>query len=224
VNRIAEPGVDVRQEASEQRSVRLAEIVRYAQTVMGGGRGRASQRDLAAALEIAPTMTSRYLAGNADFHNLRAVTIERLAAAAQLEPGALFVWMREGRQAAMAYQQLMQQSPVAFEPIDLARQLVAMLEDDGRSAVDPQQLLEPAADYGALSRDIADQRAVAPALFDRLAQMLNAIPVIERVSAEAPLSDQDWLTLQELLDAPAAQLQQRYGFGRTVSRTELLSA
>lgn len=215
--------MDSREEVSEDRSIRFAEIVRYAQKVMGGGRGRASQRDLAAALEIAPTMTSRYLAGNADFHNLRAVTIERLAAVAQLEPGALFVWMRQGRQAAMAYQQLMQQSPVAFEPVDLARQLVAMLEEDV-SAVVPPQLVEPTADYEGLARDIADLRAVAPALFDRLAQMLQGAPVLERIEAAEPLSEADWLTLQELMDAPAAELRLRYRFGRAASKTELQPA
>jgi transcriptional regulator with XRE-family HTH domain len=208
---------------ADERTLRFAEIVRYAQKVLGGASGRASQRDLAAALGLAPTMVGRYLSANADFHHLRAITIERLAAAAQLEPGALFVWIREGRSAAMAYQQLMQQQPVAFEPIDLARQLVAML-DSGDPAV-PAGAVEPMKDYGALQQDIADQRAVAPAMFDRLVAMADAAATLEKVNGSAALLHSDWLKLQQLLDAPAPELMQRYGFvGHEAARTPLLRA
>jgi transcriptional regulator with XRE-family HTH domain len=208
---------------ADERTLRFAEIVRYAQKVLGGASGRASQRDLAAALGLAPTMVGRYLSANADFHHLRAITIERLAAAAQLEPGALFVWIREGRSAAMAYQQLMQQQPVAFEPIDLARQLVAML-DSGDPAV-PAGAVEPMEDYGALQQDIADQRAVAPAMFDRLVAMADAAATVEKVNGSAALLHSDWLKLQQLLDAPALELMQRYGFaGHATAKTPLLRA
>jgi transcriptional regulator with XRE-family HTH domain len=209
--------VDTPQDASEMQTARFAEIVRYAQRVLGGSGTKASQRDLAAALGIAPTMTGRYLTGNVDFRNLRAITIEKLAAATQLEPGALFVWIRDGREAAMAYQQMMQQEPVAFEAVDLARKLVTLLEDSDPPR--PGQLV-PEPDYRALQHDIQDQREVAPAMFDRLVAMVGAASVLEGVAVAAPLEEGDWLKLQQLLDLPAAQLQQRYGFARAASRTQ----
>ncbi|MCE2838628.1 MAG: helix-turn-helix transcriptional regulator [Cyanobium sp. 49614_E6] len=213
--------MDTAQDVGELQAARLAEIVRYAQRVLGGSGAKASQRDLAAALGIAPTMVGRYLT-NTDFRNLRAVTIERLAAVTQLEPGALFVWIRDGREAAIAYQQLMQQEPVVFAPVDLARRLVSLLEEsDAESAVHSVQR-EPEPDYRALQHDINDQRAVAPAMFDRLAAMLGAEQVLERIENAAPLEEGDWLKLQQLLDLPALQLQQRYGFARAVSRTQPL--
>jgi len=207
------------QDSGEVQAARFAEIVRHAQRVLGGSGGRASQRDLAVNLGIAPTMTGRYLAGNVDFRNLRAITIEKLAAATQLEPGALFAWIRDGREAAMDYQQLMCQEPVAFAAVDLARKLVTLLEEDpepGYKSGLPQS--EP--DYGALQQDIQDQRDVAPALFDRLVAMASAEETLEKVAVPSPLDESDWLKLQQLLDLPAQQLQQRYGFARAVSRTQ----
>jgi transcriptional regulator with XRE-family HTH domain len=196
-------------------ATRFGEIINFALRRLGHGEGRASQRDLAAAIGVAPTMVGRYRAAAADFEALRAVTVERLAAACGLEVGALFAWIREGREAAMAYQQRISHEPVAFEPIDLARQLVALLEQD-----EPLTALERQPDYGALQRDLADARAIAPALFDRLVQMTAAAPSLEKVEAAAELDDQDWLKLQQLLDAEPAELQERYGFaGRISSRT-----
>ena len=109
--------------------VRFAEIVSYAQQVLGGREDRrASQRELSQRLGVAATMIGRYKSGMCDWQNLKASTIEALAAAAQLEVGTLFVWIKEGRSAAMQYQRKASAEPKAFEVVDLARELVKMLE------------------------------------------------------------------------------------------------
>ena len=113
----------------ELEGQRFAEIVIYAQEVLGSKEDRrASQRALSQTLGVAATMIGRYKSGLCDWQNLRAQTIEALAAAAQLEVGTLFIWIKDGKAAAMAYQRQASSAPRAFAPVDLARELVQMLE------------------------------------------------------------------------------------------------
>lgn len=199
-------------------ALRFREVVDYALSRLGGPAGKASQRELAEQLELAPTMVTRYLTQRAAFDGLRAATIERLAVVCQLEPGAIYAWIRGGRAAAMAYQQRFSSRPVAFSPLELAEQLVALLrEQQGASSADQDRA--PAPDYDGLLQALADARAVAPALFDRLAEITKAAPTLERVRAAEDLNQQDWLTLQQLLDEQPEILQQRHGFVRTFPRT-----
>lgn len=209
-----------REDAAALAATRFGEIINYALRHLGGADGPASQRELAARIGVAGTMVGRYRGAAADFEGLRAVTVERLAAACDLEVGTLFTWIREGRAAAMAYQQRISSDPVAFEPIDLARQLVQLLEPrPNTTAALPAP--DPQPDWDALRRDLRDARAVAPSLFDRLVLISDAAPALEKVEAAAELDEQDWIRLQPLLDAEAAALQERYGFGQSASRTRL---
>lgn len=199
---------------------RFREVIDYALVQRGGPGGRASQRDLAEQLGIAATMVTRYLTHRAAFDGLRATTVERLALACNLEVGAIYAWIRDGRAAAMAYQQRLQSEPVAFSPLDLAERLAALLR---QQAVDPADSpLPPTPDYDCLRLALDDARAVAPALFDRLVALTKAAQTLERVRAVEELDQQDWLRLQQLLDEQPLVLQQRYGFAavaQTAART-----
>ena len=128
--------------------IRFAEIIQYAQIVLGGREDRrASQRELSSRLNVAATMIGRYKSGLCDWRNIKASTIEALAKAAQLEVGTLFVWINEGREAALAHERKTSTTPRAFAPVDLARELVAMLEtgsglpdkDEALPSVEPDQ-------------------------------------------------------------------------------------
>lgn len=205
-------------ETSACTAVRFREVIDYALTQLSGPSGKASQKDLADKLQLAPTMVTRYLTQRAAFDGLRATTIERLASVCGLETGAIYTWVRDGRAAAMAYQQRFSAKPVAFSPLELAEQLVTLLQEQ-QGVVSMDGTPSPPPDYDGLLQALADARAVAPALFDRLAEITKAAPTLERVRAAEDLNQQDWLTLQQLLDEQPEALQQRYGFARTFPRT-----
>ncbi len=200
----------------ELRDARFAEIVRYAQTALGGkASNRASQRELAEALGIAPTMVTRYLSSNCDWRNLKATTIEALAKAARLEVGTLFVWIADGREAAMVYERRMSSKPRAFQPVDLARELASMLE---AWEVDPEKQ-DPAPegpDYDAIQQQL--QQLQGPA-FDRLVEVFDAAAAIGAVEQRLPLADEHWCVLSRLLNADPAAFRQQFA-ARSAARTQ----
>ena len=208
-------------ETSACTAVRFREVIDYALTQLSGPSGKASQKDLADQLQLAPTMVTRYLTQRAAFDGLRATTVERLASVCGLETGAIYTWVRDGRAAAMAYQQRFSAKPVAFSPLELAEQLVTLLqEQQGLPAAAEARVLAP--DHEGLLQALESARAVAPALFDRLVALTKAAQTLERVRAAEDLDQQDWFKLQQLLDEQPQVLQQRYGFAavaQTVART-----
>jgi transcriptional regulator with XRE-family HTH domain len=207
-------------DARELEDTRFAEIVRYAQTVLGGqASGRASQRDLANALGIAPTMVTRYKSRNCDWRGLRASTIEALAKAARLEVGTVFVWLHEGREAAMAYERRMSAEPRAFRPVDLARELTAMLEQQDDEA--GPDVTEPAGlDYAAIA---ALLRPLQGPAFERLVEVLEATTAVNAIAECMPLEDEDWLKLARLLSEDPAAFRQRYS-AKCAARTQRQAA
>jgi transcriptional regulator with XRE-family HTH domain len=200
----------------ELRDARFAEIVRYAQTALGGnGSNRASQRELAEALGIAPTMVTRYLSSNCDWRNLKATTIEALAKAARLEVGTLFVWIADGRDAAMVYERRMSSKPRAFHPVDLARELASMLE--ASEADSEKQYPAPVGpDYEAIQQQL--QQLQGPA-FDRLVEVFDAAAALQAVEQQLPLEDEHWLALARLLNADPAVFRQQFA-ARSGARTQ----
>ncbi len=199
----------------ELRDARFAEIVRYAQTVLGGnGSNRASQRALAEALPVAPTMVTRYLSSNCDWHGLRAATIEALAKAARLEVGTLFVWIAEGRDAAMVYERRMSTKPRAFHPVDLARELASMLEA-WEADLEKQNPAPEGPDYDAIQQQL--QQLQGPA-FDRLVQVFDAAGALDAVEQQLPLEDEHWLALARLLNADPAAFRQQFA-ARSAARS-----
>jgi len=198
-----------------QQDSRFAEIVRYAQTVLGGqASGRASQRELAEALGVAPTMVTRYVSSNCDWRGLKASTLEALAKAARLEVGTLFVWIHEGRDAAMAYERRMSAEPKAFRPVDLARELTAMLESQERVKEEPAP---DGPDYEAILNQL--QPLQGPA-FDRLVELFDATAAVAAAQQQQPLSDDDWLKLARLIDADPVKFRQLCST-QSASRTPL---
>lgn len=194
-----------------QQDNRFAEIVSYAQVVLGGqASGRASQRELAEVLGVAATMVTRYKAGNCDWRGLKASTLEALAKAARLEVGTLFVWINEGRDAAMAYQRRMSAEPRAFRPVDLARELTAMLESQEQIKQEPAP---EGPDYAGIQNQL--QPLQGPA-FDRLVALFDATAAVAAAMEQQPLSDDDWLKLARLVDADPARFRQLY---QSASRT-----
>ena len=201
------------QAASELQGMRLAEIVRYAQKQLGGDASqRASQRALSEKLGIAPTMIGRYLTNNVCFNNIRAETVRALADAAGLNVGTLYTWMEHGRDAAMAYEQRLNAEPVAFEPIDLAKQLVRILEEAPPAAADAAAE-PPAIDSNGLMALLEEARREGPRLFDRMVRAMAAEAMLQRL-AIGELEPDDWLVLAQLLEQTPRRLQERYGPAR----------
>jgi transcriptional regulator with XRE-family HTH domain len=196
-----------------QQDNRFAEIVSYAQVVLGGqASGRASQRELAEALGVAPTMITRYKSKNCDWRGLKASTLEALAKAARLEVGTLFVWINEGQGAAMAYERRMSAEPKAFRPVDLARELTAMLESQEQAKQEPAP---EGPDYAGIQNQL--QPLQGPA-FDRLVALFDATAAVAAAMEQQPLSDDDWLKLARLVDADPARFRQLHS-GQSASRT-----
>lgn len=197
--------METEQEVREQR---LAEIVRYAQQRLGSGASqRASQRALSERLSCAPTMIGRYLTGNVVFGNMRAETVRALAEAAELDVGTLFVWIERGRDAAMAHEQHLRGEPVAFQPVDLARRLVTLLEASPAAAVEQDP---PQVDVQGLMTLLEETRRESSRLFDRMVRALNAEAMLQRLAIGEPEED-DWRLLGALLEQSPQKLRQRFG-------------
>lgn len=208
--------------AACDHQAKFQELLHYCREVLGRGTRLATQRELAEALDIAATMAGRYIGGGTEFNNLRAVTVQRIAAAAGLDVGTVYLWVEQGRQAAMLHQERLDQRPLRFTALDYVREAAALLEQQ-----QPEGRLEPepfVPDYAALQQALEERRGpegdARAGLFDTLVDHVGAGPVLQRIAAAETLEDDDWLKLQPLLGVPAAELQQCYGFAQTVARTE----
>ena len=199
------------------------ELLHYCREVLGDGKRLASQRELADAIGCAPTMTGRYIAGGTDPYQLRATTMQSIAATAGLDVGTIYIWLEQGRAAAMAHQERLNRKPLRFTALDYVREAAALLE---RQQLETPKLPQP--DYEGLEQALAERRGpegdARTSLFDTLVDQVSAAQVLERIVRRQPLADEDWLKLQMLLGVPAAELQQCYGFGQSIARTEPLPA
>ena len=208
--------------SARDQQANFQELLHYCREVLGHGNRLATQRELAEALDIAATMAGRYIGGGTDFYNLRAVTVQRMAAAAGLDVGTVYLWVEHGRQVAMQHQERLSQRPLRFTALDYVREAAALLEQQ-QSAVEPESL-SPGPDYTALQQALDERRGpegdARTGLFDTLVEHVGASAALQRIAAAQPLEDDDWLKLQPLLGVPAAELQQCYGFAQTAARTE----
>ena len=174
---------------------RFAEICVYALEVLGGSGSRlASQRELAEAICVAPTMLTRYLHSGCDWYSLKARTVAALARVTHMEPGSLFVWIEAGREAAMEHQRSLGSTPLTTT-VDLAEQLLARLREDAK-----QQLTANGPDYAGLIALIEKERSAGDILFDRLTQGLGCSGALAAAMEKKELSDEDWTMLSRLLD------------------------
>jgi transcriptional regulator with XRE-family HTH domain len=178
--------------------LRFAEIVQYAQVILGSKADRrASQRELSERMGVAATMIGRYKSGLCDWRNLKASTIEALANAAQLEVGTLFIWINQGRAAAMEHQRKASDSPKAFEPLDLAKELVGMLETQARQGIDESENLPPA------TKPEAEHKVYGEAEAQAISQMCR--DTFRRIATDQLLTPREaWEKLKPLCDGMSA--------------------
>lgn len=204
------------------------QLLHYCRLVLGGHKRLASQRELADALCVAATMAGRYLSGDTDFYGMRAVTVELLAKAAQVDVGTVFLWVAEGREVALAHEERVRQEPVAFSALEHLRTAVRLLEDQEEEEGPLEQGAHhspqpPKPDYRELLLLLEVRRGLdgepIASLFDTLVETLAAGSTLERVRQAEELEDGDWVKLQQLLGVPAEELRQRFGGHRTPART-----
>lgn len=184
----------------------------YALRVCGSEAGvRTSQRELSRRLLVAPGMIGRYLAGQASFDALRASTIYLLAQAARLHVGTLFVWNREGQEAAMDYEYRLSNgtdSSAGLRPLELAELLVSKLRQ--QALLQEQAAATPQMDWAGLDALIAQQQQPSPELFERLVAALGAQEALDAVAQRQELSDQHWTLLRQLLAVEDTAFRQRF--------------
>lgn len=187
----------------ESDQTRFTEIISFAQTMCGAEAGeRASLTELAAELRVSPSIVNRYRSGAVHFGNLKAETVRRLAEVCRVQPGTLYVWMRDGRAAAEVYERQVSTGMRTEEPSALA--LAEMLVEQLRQQ-QPLHQAEPELRYDMLQAVIEEAAADGGSFWQRLVTLLKAEPVLERVQQHEELSDDDWTTLRQLLatDDPA---------------------
>jgi len=180
--------------AVKRRADGLREVVEFA---LGASNGRKiSQRELAEKLHLAPTMVTRYLTGNVEFNSLRAITIELLAKACGLTETSVFLWIREGREAAMLFEERCRQDVTPLAPLDLARRLVMALEKGGALGQTEVEL-----DREWVQSLLDEQRrAVGERGFAVLVEANRAESSLRRFEENEPLSGADVDILSELLN------------------------
>lgn len=189
----------------EVRAQRFAQIVDYALRMLGAESGTvvSTQRQLADFLGCSETMIHRYRTARVDFWHLKAATIWRLGQASRLHVGALFTWVLEGREAAMAYERAFTGVRSA-DPLILAEELVVMLKHRHREEK-PQGV-----DYELLRMALAAKCEESPALFRQLVKALSMEPCLQKVDEQKGLDEACWQGLASLLDEQAMGIQERY--------------
>lgn len=211
--------------ASEnQSSSNFLELLQHCRRVLGGHTRLASKRELSDALNVAPGMAGRYISGETDFYNLRAVTVELLARACGLDVGTVFRWVGQGRQEALAHEALVRREPVAFSALDHVRAAATLLERQEEAVLqggdDPLPL---PTDFDGLAMALAGRRgqdgAAVASLFDTLVQSIGAEACLERIRSNRDLEEGDWFKLQQLLGVPQHELIALFGPGRIPSKT-----
>ena len=210
--------------ASESRSGdNFLELLQHCRRVLGGHARLASKRELSDALNVAPGMAGRYIAGETDFYNLRAITVELLARACGLDVGTVFRWVGQGRQEALAHEALLRREPVAFSALDHVRAAATLLEQQEEAVALSGEEPPLPTDFDGLAMALAGRRgqdgAAVASLFDTLVRSIGAEPCLERIRASQDLEDDDWFKLQQLLGVPQHELMALFGPGRTPSRT-----
>jgi transcriptional regulator with XRE-family HTH domain len=175
------------------RAQRFADLIRYAQRVCGrGDSSKASQRELAERIEVAGTMITRYLSGTVDWSNIKTQTARLIADAAEMDVGSIYVWIENGREAAFRHEAQIRSRPVSFGPLELARELTAMLEQQGgeRSA---------GPDYRLVREKLVAVEGESPRLFSSLVGRIGAEGALAKLEFGHPLTEEEWQQINTLL-------------------------
>jgi hypothetical protein len=137
-----------------------------------------------------------------------------IAQAAELHVGSVYVWMEEGREAAFAHEARIRSRPVAFQPLDLARELTAMLEAEPHDAVS-------AIDYAVIKQKLKAIEAESPRLYASFVARIKAEDALAKIEFNQHLNPEEWEKINELLGEPLDQEQYSQ---KTGTRTPQLPA
>lgn len=173
------------------RSAHFREVIDYALKRLGDGHRLAVNRDLSALLDVSVSMVTRYRSGM-DPYTVGGGVLARLAQAAGISLDGLFIWLQDGAAAAFAFERSRSDVPRAFSELDLARELVAMLERNPAVGIAADRQLP---NYELLEQRLQACRSANPA-FDRLAQALpDGLDALEAVQQRAEITPQQWEAL-----------------------------
>lgn len=178
-----------------KRSAHFREVIDYALKRLGDGHRLAVNRDLSALLDVSVSMVTRYRNGM-DPYTVGGGVLARLAQAAGISVDGLFIWLQDGSTAAFAFERSRSDVPRAFSELDLARELVAMLERNPAVGVNADRSVP---NYELLERRLQACRSANPA-FDRLAQALpDGLDALDAVQQRADITPQHWEALAIML-------------------------
>lgn len=196
------------------RDERFADLINYALKRLGAERGAmlGAQNALAQAMGISSTMLHRYRHAGADFDALKARTVYQLAKVLDFDVTTIFLWVDQGRDAALQHQRSISQKPVAFSPVELAQELVRLLQRYGTTLDEAGEALPPQLQCQALMDAVRQKREPSPELFDQFVGILNLAPVLQEIESGTAigLDEEQWEGLSKLLCRSSSQLQEQY--------------
>lgn len=203
------------------RKRHFKEVVQYAMERVSTGGQRASQRQLAERLMCAPGMIRRYLDQETSVEGLKYITLHMLAKACRLDAGSLFVWIEQGRDAAMEHEASLAGTMPPFSALDLAHRLVDLLseDDDGRGGQGKDD--PPGPDLESLRQRVAVMEVESGALFPRMVRLTQAEEALQCLAdpsvAPGDLRAEDWSALGRLLEAEVGELKEACGMLRALT-------
>lgn len=207
-----------KQPLSELRKRHFREIVEYALERVSTGGSRASQRQLAERIMCAPGMIRRYLDQETSVEGLKFLTLYSLSKACRLDPGSLFLWIEEGKDAAMAHEAALNGTMPPYGALDLAKRLVTILEEDGDDDGKSDAPGTPKPSLDGIRVRLSSLEQEVGHLYGRMLRLTGAEDVVDRVltGLDSPykLNAQDWSTLAALLEVEAAELMQEAGLAQ----------
>ena len=196
------------------RDRRFADLIDYALSRLGAERGAVlgAQAELCRALGVSSTMIHRYRNSGVDFNSLKAGTVSQLAKVLGLEIGTVYLWVEEGREAALSYQRRITSKPAAFSPVDLADELSAMLRRYGTVLDSPTPPPPPQLQCHLLMDAVRQKREPAPELFDQFTTMLELQQVLQQVEGGglSDLEPEQWEAFSKLLGRSVDSLQAEF--------------
>jgi hypothetical protein len=209
---------------STVRKRHFKQLIEYAMERVSVGGQRASQRQLAEKLMLAPGMIRRYLDMETSVEGLKFTTLSQLSRACRLNVGTVFLWIEEGREKAMEHEMSLGGSAPPFGALDLARRLVEILEgrDDpggGGRGLGPD--VPPPPDLTPLRQRTTVFTEEAGDLVGRMVRMVGAEAAMAKLEdpelAPDALDAGDWQALAALLEVAADTLRLECGLQGVLS-------
>jgi hypothetical protein len=210
------PNLTMTELMSSVRKRHFKELIEYALERISHGGHRASQRQLAEQLMLAPGMIRRYLDMETSVEGLKFMTLYQISRACRLDVGSVFLWIEEGREKAMDHEMALGGQVPPFSALDLARRLVVILEGDGGGGGGGGgDTSGPKPDLGPLRQRVQDFAAEAGDLMCRMVRMVGAEAALAKLEDPAlaigSLETDDWQAVAALLEVEVRTLQLECG-------------